>query len=68
MLFRDTSFDTNLFWQIYYRHILTDQNFAVVFFFVLPVFSICHNCESLSQNMELAIINHTEYLSNHSVY
>ena len=52
MLFRDISFDMIIFiLDLYFDRNTSgtfpaDQNFAV--FFKLPVFSICHNCESLS--------------------
>ena len=41
------------------------QQIRILLFFRVAVFSVCHNCESLSQNLELAILNHTEYLCNH---
>ena len=56
MFFRDISFDYIYFGRNTSGTFLADQNFAV-FLCVLPVFSICHNGESLSQNLELAILN-----------
>ena len=41
------------------------QQIIFLLFFMLPVFSICYNLESLSQNLELAVLNHTENLSHH---
>ena len=63
MHFRDISFDMIIFIlaEILQAHF---QQIRLLLFLVLPVFSICPNCESLSQNLELAILNHTEYLSN----
>ena len=62
MLFRDISFDMIVFILAENTSCTfsADQNFAV--FFVLPVLSISHYCESLSQNLELAIRNHYRIL------
>ena len=64
MLFRDIRFDMIIFIlaEILQAHF---QQIKILLFFRVASFSICHNCESMSQNLELAILNYTEYLSNH---
>ena len=64
MLFRDSSFDMIIFilTEILQAHF---QQIRILLFVRFASFSICHNRESLSQNLELAILNHTEYLSNY---
>ena len=66
MLFRDISFGMIILILAEIRQAHFQQIrillFFFFFFFVLPVFSICNNCESMSQNLELAILNHTGYL------
>ena len=64
MLFSDFSFDIIIF-ILAEIHLAHFQQIRILLFFVLPVFSICQNCKCLSQNLELAVVNHTEYLSNH---
>ena len=53
MLFRDISFDMIIFIlaEILQAHF---QQIRILLFFMLPVFFIGHNCESLSQNFELS--------------
>ena len=64
MHFRDISFDMIVctLTEIFHAHLQLISIFAVS---MLQVISVCHSCESLSQNLELVILNHTEYLSNH---
>ena len=61
MFFRDISFDMIIFIlaEILQAHFSRSEFccFFFSFFLLLPVFSICHNGESLSQNLELAILN-----------
>ena len=64
MLFRDISFDMIMFTLTEILHVHLQQIRTLLFFFLLltSFLHICHNCESLSQNLELAILNHTEYI------
>ena len=65
-MLRDISFDIIIFIlaEILQAHFQQISIFAV--YFLLSVLAIGHSCESLSQNLELAILlNPTENLSNH---
>ena len=64
MLFRDISFDMIICTstEIFHSHF---QHVNFLLFFNLPIFSMCHNCESLSQNLEIAVLNHIKNLSHH---
>ena len=65
MLFSDISFDMNICNSTEIHYALLSRS-IVLLFFMLPVFSICHNyCESLFKNLELTVLNYAENLSPH---
>ena len=52
-----------ILWQKYFIQIFSRSEYLLLF--MPPVFSVCHNCQSLSQNLELAILSHAAYLRHH---